>query len=269
MKYNVNIDLGAVLNGVNGHIMAAALPTISQAIRAVAAETAYRWKDGVAKAHLWEGEKQPYIESIRWMMVGEFSALVSSDYELASDIETGRPARDMKKVLNTSMKVRVAKHGKHTGQRYLIIPFRHQTPGNFASGQAMPAEVYKKAKQLDASTVTGTGVRVSGTGAMGMKSRAPVTVPQQSYKWGGRLPAGLSAKLKDHHATHIHNGMVRFKTSAGGGKSSTYLTFRVMGEWSSGWISPAKPGLYLAKKVTDDIAQTVPRVFGEAIKRLK
>ncbi len=52
MKYEVKLDLGALLNGVNSHVMAAALPTIHQAVKAIASETAYRWKDGVAK-NLW------------------------------------------------------------------------------------------------------------------------------------------------------------------------------------------------------------------------
>ena len=55
--YKISVDLGSLLDGVNAHVMAAALPTISQAIRAVADETAYRWKDGISKAHLWQGEK--------------------------------------------------------------------------------------------------------------------------------------------------------------------------------------------------------------------
>lgn len=270
MKYDVKIDLGALLNGINSHVTAAVLPTVHQAIKAVASEAAYRWKDGVAKAHLWEGEKQPYIDSIRWMMIGDFSALVSSDYALAGEIETGRPVKDMKRMLDTSLKTRVVGgSGKNAGKRYLIIPFRHGTPGHSALAPAMPPDIYKKAKFLDPSTIMGTGSRLSGTGAMHMKSKKAIEVPQQQYKWGERLPAGLSAKLKSHHATDQYAGMVRFKTSAGGGKSSLYLTFRVMMEGSPKWIIPAKPGLYIAKAVRDAIDIEAPKVFEQAIKHLK
>lgn len=268
--YKVSVDLSEMLAGMEGIINAYVLPTVHQAVKAVAAETVYRWKDGVAKAKLWDGEKQAYIESINWMMTSDFEAVVSATYDQAEAIETGRPAYDMKKRLNTSMKVRVAKHGKHAGMRYMIIPMRVNTPGNIALAQAMPPDVYKKAKRLDPSKITGTVSRPSGTGAFNMKTKKPITVPQQQYAWGGKLPAGLAPKLKPHHTTDIYAGMYRFSTSAGKGKSSAYMTFRVMGEWQSDkWIIPAKPGLYIAKSVQDSIAIDAPKVFQEAIAHLK
>jgi hypothetical protein len=268
--YQIRVDLSEMLAGLGGVINAYVLPTVHQAVKAVASEAAYRWKDGVAKAKLWNGEKQAYIESINWLMLSDFEAIVSTTYDQAGAIETGRPAYDMKKRLNTSMKVRVAKHGKHAGMRYLIIPMRHNTPGNVALAQAMPDDIYKKAKRLDPSIITGTVSRPSGTGAISLKTKKPVMVPQQQYSWGGKLPAGLAPKLKPHHTTDIYAGMYRFNTSAGKGKSSSYNTFRVMGEWQSDkWIIPAKPGLYLAKSVQDSIALDAPKVFEQAIAHLK
>jgi hypothetical protein len=164
--YQIRVDLSEMLAGLGGVINAYVLPTVHQAVKAVASEAAYRWKDGVAKAKLWNGEKQAYIESINWLMLSDFEAIVSTTYDQAGAIETGRPAYDMKKRLNTSMKVRVAKHGKHAGMRYLIIPMRHNTPGNVALAQAMPEDIYKKAKRLDPSIITGTASRPSGTGAI-------------------------------------------------------------------------------------------------------
>jgi len=269
-QYQIRIDLSELMGGLGSAINAYVLPTVHQAVKAVASETVYRWKDGVAKAKLWNGEKQAYIESINWLMTSDFEAVVSATYDKAEEIETGRPARDMKKVLDTSLRVRVAKHGKHAGQRYLIIPMRHNTPGNIALAPAMPPDVYKKAKRLDPSVITGTVSRLSGTGAIGLKSKKPITVPQQQYAWGGRLAAGLAPKLKPHHTTDPYAGMVRFKTSAGGGKSSTYMTFRVMGEWQTDkWIVPAQAGQYIAKKVRDSIALDAPKVFEQAIGHLK
>lgn len=269
MKYDVRVDLAALLDGVSSVITAEVLPTVHQGVKAVASEAAYQWKDAVSKANLWDGEKQPYIDSIRWMMTGDFSALVSTDFSVAEEIENGRPPRDLKRMLDTSMKVRTVQSGKNAGKRYMIIPFRHNTPGNVALAQAMPKDIYAKAKRLDASKVIGTGARLSGTGAMSLKTKKAITVPQQSYKWGSKLPAGLAAKLKETHATDIYAGMVRFKTSAGGGKSSSYMTFRVMMEGSPGWIVPAKQGLYLAKGVVDQIDLMAPKVFEQAIKNLK
>lgn len=269
-KYQIQVDLSQMMGSVGSVLNAYVLPTVHQAVKAIASETAYRWKDQVAKAHLWSGEKQAYIESINWLMTGDFDAVVSSTYNLAQEIESGRPARDMKKALNTSMRVRVAQKGKHAGMRYLIIPIRHNTPGNVALAQAMPKDVYAKAKRLDPSTITGRVTRPSGTGAISLRTRKPVEVPQQKYSWGGRLPAGMAQKLKSHHATDPYAGMVRFKTSAGGGKSSSYMTFRVMGEWQADrWIVPAKPGLYIARDVHNQMAAQAPLVFEQAIASLK
>lgn len=266
----ISVDLAPLLNSVHSAVNAYVLPTVHQAVQAVASEISYRWKDRVAKAQLRDGEKKPYIESIRWMMTGDFSAVVSSDYQHAEAIESGRPARDMKQALDTSMKVRVATKGKHKGQRYLIIPFRHNTPGNTALAPAMPSDVYKKAKRLDPSTITGTAERVSGTGAFNPKTKKPVTVPQQKYGWGEKLPAGMREKLKPHHTTDPYAGMYRFKTSAGGAKSSAYLTFRIMGEWQTGkWIAPAKPGQHIALGVRNEMAGEAPAVFAQAIAHLK
>ena len=218
---------------------------IRQAVANTAADGAVLWIEAVNKAKLSTYDKDNYIKSIQWGMSGEFRAELFTDYQFAAAIETGRPARDMKKSLQTSSKTRMAKHGKHAGQKYLIIPFRHNTPGNTAHADAMPTDVYEQAKELQKSKVLSMTTRISATGA---------SVPQAVYKWGDRLPAGLAPKLKEHHTTDIYSGMVRFNTSAGKGKSSQYLTFRVMGEWQSDkWIIPPQPGLFLAKAVSAEL----------------
>lgn len=269
-EYKVSVDLAPILDAVCSPINAAVLPTINQAVRALAAETAYRWKDAVSKAPgVWNGEKQTYIASITWRMTGDFSAVVETDYPIADAIENGRPQRDLKRMLDTSLKVRTVAKGKNAGKRYLIIPFRHNSPGMNAHAPDMPRDVYQQARQLAPSKVTGSGYRASGTGAFGLKSRAPLTVVQKQYEWGDRLPAGLRPKKALHHATDIYAGMVRFKTSAGGASSSTYMTFRVMMEGSPKWIVPAKPGLFLAQKVAQDISAEAPKVLEAAVRYMK
>lgn len=265
MRYKVSFDLSELIDAGQDIITKAMLPTVHRAVKAIAYETVYHWKDAVSKSKLWNGEKQAYMESVKWRMLSDFSAIVETDYKLASEIETGRPQRDLKKMLDTSLKVRNGKKG-----RYLIIPFRHSTPGQVALGQDMPPDIYKKARFLDASKVTGNFSRPSGTGAFNMKTRKAITVPAKSYKWGDRLPAGMSAKLKDYHTTDIHAGMVRFNTSAGGANSSAYLTFRIMGEWQTNkWIVQAKPGQFIAKKVADKISIDAPRILSETFSRIK
>lgn len=263
-EYKISVDLGPLF-AANGDIAQSIFPLVGQAVRAVAEEGAFRWKSAVMKAKLWpEGEKAPYVESIKWQMVGPMTAEITTDFKLAGEIETGRPARDMKKMLQTSKKVRAASGGPHKGQRYLIIPFRHNTPsgsGEGAYAPQMPADIYLKAKVLAPSKILPPGTiksaqRLSASGHM---------VAQHSYQWGGRLPAGLAPKLAPHHKSDPYAGMVRFNTSVGKTKSSAYLTFRVMGEWSQGWVVKARPGLYLAKGVAEGLQPVLESAIGQAV----
>ena len=247
-KVSVDIDLGAFQQ----QVIAQLFPVVTQAVAAVAEHGAYLWKDAVMKARLWSVEKQRYTDSISWKMTGSFSAEIWADYILAGEIETGRPAKDLKKYLQTSQRTRISKKGV----KYLVIPFRHNSPENDALAAQMPKAIYLQAKKLSPSSVTGMGTRISATGA---------TVPQASYNWGSRLLAGLAPKMKPEHKTDIYAGMVRMNTSAGKSKSSSYLTFRVMSETSTGWIVPAKPGLFLAQHVSEAIQPLLNDSIGNAI----
>lgn len=260
-NFSIKVDLSGVMQAARGIIDAEVMPRLSQAVSAVAQQAAIDWKEAVGRAKLWSGEKAPYAASITWKMTGAFSAEVSSDYKYAQEIDTGRPARDLKRMLDTSLKVRKTKDGR----RFLIIPFRHSVPGANATGPSMPTAVYDLARQLAPSRVTGQGRRVSGTGAMDIKTRKPITVASRKYAWGGSLPA--PANMPKLQRRSQFEGMYKFDTSSGKQKSSAYLTFRIMMEGSPGWVVPAKPGLYLVKGVTDRLQPLAERAFTEAVKR--
>lgn len=267
--YKLSVDLGPLL-AQNWQISQAIFPLVGQAVKAVAEEGAFRWKSAVMKAKLWpDGEKNPYVESIKWQMLGPFTAEISTDFRLAGEIETGRPAKDLKRMLQTSKKTRMSKSGPHQGQKYLIIPFRHNVPtagGEGAYAPQMPPSVYAQAKKLSPSFLLpmmskNPGIRLSASGHY---------VTQYSYQWGGRLPAGMAPKLKTNHKSDPYAGMVRFDTSTPGKggkktKSSAYLTFRVMGEWSTNWVVKARPGLYLAKGVAEGLQPVLETAVGQAL----
>lgn len=252
-KLSIRVDIGDVLAAVPTIINESVLPNLSQAVYALADKSAMRWKDGVMKAKLWDGERQAYAASIQWRATGPFSAEVWSEYKNAGEIETGRPSRDLKKMLQTSTKVRETK----TGKKYLIIPFRHNTPGNTAHARAMPQDVYDSvsSQSFKKSRVTGKTTRLSASGH---------TVPQNIYQWGSRLVHN-GPLLKPHHTASIYSGMVRFDTSSGGQRSSSYMTFRNMVEGSQGWIVPAKPGLYLMQKVIQQMQPKAEMAFAKAV----
>jgi hypothetical protein len=255
INYSIELPLADKLALVSV-IKAQVFPMVNQAVHAIAEATAIEWEKAVRRAKLRGAEKDAYIKTISFRMPTDFSAVIESDYKYVQDIETGRPAYDMKKMLDTSRKVRVSKDGA----RYLIIPFRHNTPGNDASAPAMPKAVYAQAKMLSMSTITGHGRRVSGTGAWSLKTQAPDTVRQRSYNWGDRLMGPGIPKNQQ--------GMVRMNTATGAGKkSSTFLTFRVMSEKSHGWIRAAQPGQNIAKGVAEMMQPRASAAMVEAIKR--
>lgn len=258
------------------------MPLLTQAVSAVAQQTRADWQEGVYRAKLWSGEKDQYAAAISWRMTGQYSAIVETDYKFAQDIETGRPPRDLKKMLDTSQKVRRTKDGR----RFLVIPFRHNLSGSGATAPVMPPGVASLAKAMASSRVTGQGTRQAGerthlspkTGMQPMRkqsaflsnpsTKAHVMVAKRNYEWGARLTAGAMKQAGVSAADRKrYGGMVRMDTSTPGKKSSAYLTFRIMMEGSSGWIIPAQPGQYIAKKVADAMQPKAEAAFAEAVKR--
>ena len=142
---------------------------------------------------------------------------------------------------------------------YLIIPFRHGTPGTVGLN-AMPARVYAMAQELKRSKVTGYHMERSGTGHI---------VPRANYKWGDRLTvaqiqaAGGSFKEQNRFA-----GMYKF----GNARHTSYVTFRVMSQKSAGWIVPARPGIWAARTAvqvaTDDGRDLLAQAFLDDLIRL-
>jgi hypothetical protein len=254
-EFKISVDLSDVISASRGIIIAEIFPLLNQAVRAVAQQTRIDWLESVERAKLWRGEKDAYKTTIQWQMINDFEALVWADYKYSEEIETGRPQKDLKRMLNTSLKVRASKKGS----RYLIIPFQHNTPSANATGKAMPEDIYAMAKGLSPSSIIGQTQRLSGTGAYDIKSRKRLTVNQNIYKWGGSLNGDSVGRN--------YAGMRRFDTSGGGPRHSTYLTFRIMSERSNGWIVPAKPGLFLAKTVAEAMQPRAEKVFQEAIKQ--
>jgi len=214
---------------------------------------------------IWAEEKKQYASSIKWEYTGDFSARIWTEYKLAEQIENGRPARDLKLMLNTSLKVRTAQNGKNAGKRYLIIPLSHNTPGNSAHADAMPQSIYDAALQLKPSRVTGMGRRESGTGAWDPKTRAPLTVPQRKYAWGGQLETADMNGITARQARK-YQGMVRFDTKGkGAAPSSQFLTFRVMMEGSSGWVTQPQPGRHFVPQVTSRLQPLAEQVIAKAV----
>lgn len=239
MAYNVNFDAGALFKDLNNQIKFALAEALEETARAVQGD----WQESIYRQRgMYAPYKDRYALSVKYDVdKTNLTARIYSDDPKATEFETGEPARDLKQMLNTSEKVRISKGGKHPGQRYLIIPFRHQTPGNIAHGSDMPTEVHQQALQLAKSKVTGMISMRSGLNASNVRTRGPLMTMRSSYNWGGRLNGpSIPSRFR---------GMVRMETSSGKQNRSNYFTFRVLMEGSSGWIAPAKPGRFIVKGV--------------------
>ncbi|EBO9898491.1 hypothetical protein EF72_21375 [Salmonella enterica] len=255
----------------SGMITKLILPSVHKAVDAIGKQVAAKWVEEVYKARLWSGEKDAYAQSISWKMTGDFEGVVVADYKWARQIEDGRPARDLKRMLGTSLKVRRTEKGN----RFLVIPFR-QNVGK------MPPELYAQAKAMAPSKVTGMGERRSGEitrlqpkfgmhpASASTQNKNPFltnlstkqaqTVAKAQIAWGGRIkPDQLPAGASKNYA-----GMVRFDTSSGKQKSSQYLTFRIMSDKSKGWIVPAQPGQKIARRVVDQIQPKAAKFLEQA-----
>ncbi|ENQ1546118.1 hypothetical protein ACEOHC_003930 [Salmonella enterica] len=270
-KMSITFNMGSTLD-VLGVVNKEVFPYMHTAVNAVGQKMAAKWAEEVYKAKLWSVEKDRYAQSISFQMTGDFSGVVQASYKYAKEIEEGRPARDLKRMLGTSLKVRRTK----AGTRFLVIPFRHNIKN-------MPPALYAQAKALEASKVTGMTQRRSGeitdlSPKFGMrpakvqnhflsnpKTRGPMMVKQAQYKWGGRIAAGFFGP-NPKGKTDIAAGMVRMDTSAGGAKSSAYMTFRIMSEKSQGWVVPQQPGQFLARKTVQAIAPQAEALFKSAMK---
>ena len=212
------------------------VPVVRRALERIGMIAHARWLNMIQQEPgIPEERRKPYQTSIVVEKTGPLQVSVYSDWKYAYEIENGRPSRDLKRMLDTSLKVRVSTSKKNAGKRYLIIPFRHNV-------DSMPGNVQKLAQSMRKSSVPSMGQRLSGTGAWDVETKAPALVAQRKYKWGDRLPAGLALKQAPHHKTDRYAGMVRFKADSGKGKSSVYLTFRTMMEGSAGWITKPVPG---------------------------
>lgn len=257
---NVSVDLSELLQ-MDAFARIGLFANLSQSVADLAQTGAERWREAIDTVPgIWQGERQAYKAAIRLKQLGPYAWEISNNYQYVQDIESGRPPRDLKRMLNTSPKVRVTKKG----QRYLIIPMRHNTPNNTAHAPAMPAHVYAAARQLAPSKISGHSTRKSGLDASDINTQKPMRVRKRKYVWGERLPAGMTPKLQTRHKSDPTAGMVRMKESTGG---SSYLTFRVMMEGSDGWIIPAKPGLWIAKTVAESLRESAAQDLPEALRR--
>jgi hypothetical protein len=267
--FAVGIDLPGL--GAGTAITADIFPHLALAVEAMIQEAHSQWLDFASGAPLPSGmvinnRTGEYARSIVTRQLSDFSGEVFSELPYAKAIEEGMPQRDLKRMLDTSLKVRLTKDGR----RYLIIPFRHNAPGSVL-GNSMPEPVHDWWNEpgRESSYIKKTGQRPSGTGAFDIHTRKRIMVPNRTYSWGARLKKGDLEGMGFAPSSKVGKnltGMVRFRKPGGegGGAHSQFLTFRIMVEGSKGWIAKAQPGKFPARTVAQQIAPIAEEAFRAA-----
>lgn len=274
---------------VGSAFTAAAMPHLALAVQAVADRAEGTWKSFAAGSPMPNGKtvgnrSGSYLRSIMQRNTGDFSREIYTDLPYAQAIESGTPRRDLKSMLNSSVKVRISA----AGHRYLIIPFRHSAnSGNVARDNAMPAAVHAWWQDKKASSIINPmremmeelfkskfkdedvyNTRPSGTGAYDPATRYVLQVKKHDYQWGDRLSRQTLSGLGVHgEAAKRMAGMVHFRQlgKQGGAAHSQYITFRVMSENSKGWIAPAQEGKWPARTTAEIYQPLAEQVFQAAV----
>lgn len=266
--FTVRIDISDLLPPQR-HLGSDAFPHLASAVHEMVLRGQQLWQAYAAGAALPDGRKirirsGGYEGSIHTRQTGPFEGEIFSDAPHADALERGMPPRDLKRMLDSSLKVRISKAGK----RYLIIPFRHGTPDAVTLQSVMPPEVHDLWRGLRKSRVLNTGMRASGTGALDIRTRNPVLVPARNYRWGDRLTVTqLNAAGVHGERARRMQGMVHFQNPSGrgGGKHGQYLTFRIMTEGSRGWLTKGTPGYWPARTTAEQLRPQAERVFAKSV----
>jgi hypothetical protein len=277
--FSIAVDLSSLMPA-NSALNRDAFPSLALAVQMVIDKAEETWKGFASGAPLPNGKSigirsGQYLRSINQRKSGDFSGEVYSELAYADTIERGSPARDMKEVLNSSLKVRVS---QKSGKRYLIIPFRHNTGDAMSGGARMPDAVQAWWQSKVASFVKSQHERPVHSDinetilpwriVSDVRTRGILMTPARRYTWGTRLgSADLQALGASAEQTKRMAGMVNFRRpgQTGGAAHSQFITFRTMSEGSPGWRQKARDGLYPARTTADIYRPVAEDLFRAAV----
>jgi hypothetical protein len=176
-------------------------------------------------------------------------AVITLNGELANEIEQGAESYDMHDtLLGPDVPVvprgQRGKHNKKGGGFYRVIPFRHQGPDTNGIHGAPMGSSYGESLGHDEAYKLGKAIY-----AEAKKLKATVGMPGGKVKYGGRLPAGLAPKLKEHHHSDIYAGMIKQSKTYAKATQSQYATFRTISTGSPGWVRKATEGKHFCEEV--------------------
>lgn len=253
----IEVDLHQILPP--GVLESLSEEAVQQMLADIAEAARDKWVQ-LAQAEL-TTSRRDYVAGVQAVELSPGMAVIALVGELPNIIEQGMDATDMHDTL-LGPNVPVApvgsrgKHPKAGGGYYRAIPFRHGTPTSGGASGAPMGRVYRGHSAVEDAMKLGKQIH-----AQAKKLAATTSLPGKGTKWGGKLPAGLAPKLKEHHKTDIYAGMVRNEKTYTKTTQSSYSTFRTISTGSPGWMRPATEGRNLAEQVSAFIAQLAPQTL--------
>jgi len=219
--------------------------------------------------------KRDYINGIQPVRIKGMTATISLVGMMPNMLEEGMAEVDMHDTLlgpnvPVSLPGQRGKHERKDGGFYRSIPFRHGTPSS--SGSSAMGRPYSGHEAVADAKALGRAIY-----AAAKKLNPTTSQPGEGSKYGGRLKGDTVKykgkkltipKLKDHHKSHIYQGMIRSTKTYEKANQGQYTTFRTIATGSDGWIRPATPGKFLAKEVSAFVARIAPQSFDSFLKGL-
>ena len=229
----------------------AGLPATETAFKLGANKIADTWRAYAVKKESIKGvpdmkkASHDYMKGVKVKKEDAFSYTISNESPIASFLEYGTSAYDMKKTHPYGKKSRVGKNGVP----YLIIPFSWGTVGTVTSfSNTMTESIEDIAKRLKKSTV-GEEIKIE-------KNYAGEDIVRHTYDWG----SSLGGNIDNQNAV----GMVRMGDKARG---STYFTFRVISARSpqSSWFNTGITAHYVTEGLKNQCMEEIENEIKQAM----
>lgn len=214
-------------------------PGLQNAIKVSANMIQKEWINEIEKSKTKEGWKKEYIRSIEVNFEDDMTAEVFADEnnKFVKFVEDGIRRFDMKPGLINGPKSRMGKRG-----RYNIVFFRKGVPGT-QHMQTMSQSTYKKVDKLSKQDI------VKRYNVMGMGDKVQLktkTVKARKRNKTSKGPGGLQKMGSRGH--------------------SSFGTFRVVSQNSTGWIYPGVAGTKVYSIVGRSVKSKVKKILQEGLK---
>lgn len=229
------------------------------------AQSAMRHWRNLAQKRLRSSSKT-YLDGLSIEESGGTSKL-TLDGVLPNMVELGWQGGDMRQWMLQSGKAKQGKNGP-----YLVIPFRHGTPGTSGRnvGKQMPGAIHAEAKKLS-HTLSRPGPPVSSHGGR-LKVHGQALHPHKGMQQQARDI--LESKQKPWHSTSIYTGMIRKgQKTKSGVQTSGYQTFRTISQHTNEegkhWVHPGIKPRMLHRDVKRFIGRQVHAIIKTAMQGRK